>query len=298
MSALVRGLATVPDDQARAVAWGAVLSGVYRGTVDPRLALDIFTAGGTQEPNDVVLARVSQQLVDRVIPSFLPHAAGETAMSRVAGVALRVLREAEAGSGRSVTAARLLARTSTEQDRLWAWLDRRHLPAGLEEDRDFRWIVARNLAAQGLLDEARIEEVRRSDDTLSGRLAALSARAAIPDVASKGWAWTELTHNRALSNYEAGALAESFWAAPDPTLVGGYVDRVPDAVARMSTWMGDDALERVVRVLFPRNLVSRETAAMGERALAREDLTPGVRRALSDQAHELAEALRSRATFG
>ena len=106
MSALVRGLATVPDDQARAVAWGAVLSGVYRGTVDPRLALDIFTAGGTQEPNDVVLARVSQQLVDRVIPSFLPHAAGETAMSRVAGVALRVLREAEAGSGRSVTAAR------------------------------------------------------------------------------------------------------------------------------------------------------------------------------------------------
>ena len=298
MSALVRGLATVPDDQARAVAWGAVLSGVYRGTVDPRLALDIFTAGGTQEPNDVVLARVSQQLVDRVIPSFLPHAAGETAMSRVAGVALRVLREAEAGSGRSVTAARLLARTSTEQDRLWAWLDRRHLPAGLEEDRDFRWIVARNLAAQGLLDEDRIEEVRRSDDTLSGRLAALSARAAIPDVASKGWAWTELTHNRALSNYEAGALAESFWAAPDPTLVGAYVDRVPDAVARMSTWMGDDALERVVRVLFPRNLVSRETAAMGERALAREDLTPGVRRALSDQAHELAEALRSRATFG
>ena len=60
MSALVRGLATVPDDQARR-GLGAVLSGVYRGTVDPRLALDIFTAGGTQEPNDVVLARVSQQ---------------------------------------------------------------------------------------------------------------------------------------------------------------------------------------------------------------------------------------------
>ena len=111
-----------------------------------------------------MLARVSQQLVDRVILSFLPHAAGETAMSRVAGVALRVLREAEAGSGRSVTAARLFARTSTEQDRLWAWLDRRHLPAGLEEDRDFRWIVAQPRRA-GLLDEDRIEEVRRSDDT-------------------------------------------------------------------------------------------------------------------------------------
>ena len=50
--------------------------------------------------------------------------------------------------------------------------------------------------------------------------------------------------------------------------------------------MGDDALERVVRVLFPRNLVSRETAAMGS-VRWREDLAPGVRRALSDQAHEL-----------
>jgi len=37
---------------------------------------------------------------------------------------------------------------------------------------------------------------------------------------------------------------------------------------------------------------------MAARALEREDLTPGVRRALTDQQHELAEALRSRSAFG
>ncbi|CCH69932.1 hypothetical protein BN10_460033 [Phycicoccus elongatus Lp2] len=67
---------------------------------------------------------------------------------------------------------------------------------------------------------------------------------------------------------------------------------------RMSGWMGDDALDRVVKAAFPRALVSRETAAMAKRALDRYDLTPGVRRALTDQAHELGEALTSRATFG
>ena len=59
-----------------------------------------------------------------------------------------------------------------------------------------------------------------------------------------------------------------------------------------------DALERVVKAFFPKAMVSHETAAMAARALERDDLTPGVRRALTDQQHELAEALRSRSAFG
>ena len=298
LAALSGQLGSLPDEGARAVVWTSVLGGVYRGVVDPRLALDVYTAAAPQEGNDSVLSRVSLQLTERIVPCFLPFDGRESALGRVAGVAMRVLREAEPGSARALVAARLLARTTTDKDRLRAWFGGQHLPQGLEGDRDFRWIVVRNLAGLGLLDEDGIDEVRRTDDTLSGRLAALGARAAIPDVASKGWAWTELTRNREVSNYEALALAGSFWSAPDPALVGAYVDRVPDAVARMSGWMGDDALERVVKAFFPKAMVSRETAAMGERALARDDLTPGVRRALADQAHELAEALRSRATFG
>ena len=298
LGSLAGQLPSIPDPTARAVSWSALLNGVYRGAVDPRLALDVFTAAAPQESHDAVLSRLSTHLTDRVIPCFLPFEAKESALGRVSGVAVRVLREAPEGSTRALVAARLLARTTTDEDRLRAWLEGRHLPKGLEDDVDFRWIVVRNLAGQGLLDEGGIEAVRRSDDTLSGALAALGARASIPDVASKGWAWTELTTTQDLSNYAALALGGSFWAAPDPTLVGGYVDRFPDAIVRMSGWMGDDALDRVVKAAFPKALVSRETAAMAKRALDRDDLTPGVRRALTDQAHELGEALTSRATFG
>lgn len=298
LATLTSQLGPLPDAQARAVVWTALLGGVHRGVIDPRLALDVFTAAAPTETHDTLLSRIGRHLTDRLIPSFLPVEARESALGRVAGVGMRVLRESADGSPRALAAARLLARTTTDRDWLQAWWDGNHLPAGLEGDADFRWIVVRNLAAQGRIDTHDIEAVRRDDDTLSGRLAALGARSTLPDVASKGWAWTELTTNRALSNHEALALADGFWQAPDLTLVGGYVDRFPDAVARMSQWMGDDALSRVVTTFFPTSLVSEETAAMAGRVLARDDLTVGVRRALRDQAHVLGEALRSRATFG
>jgi len=123
LSALTTQLGAIPDATARAVVWSALLGGVYRGTVDPRLALDVFTAAAPQERHDGILARVSTHLTDRIIPCFLPPEAGPSAVGRVAGVGYRVLREAVPGSAQAVVAARLVARTTTDEDRLRAWLD-------------------------------------------------------------------------------------------------------------------------------------------------------------------------------
>ena len=67
-----------------------------------------------------------------------------------------------------------------------------------------------------------------------GRLAALSARAAIPDVASKG-VFDRATHNRAPQQLRGGGAGRVLLGRAGSHLVGAYVDRVPDAVARMST---------------------------------------------------------------
>lgn len=301
VAAMARELPLVPDPLARAVAWSALLTGVARTRIDARTALDVFTAAGPAETDDTLFARVAAQLVERLIPAYLLPAARESAMSRMSGVGVRVLHADPPGAPRALAAARLVAQTSGDEDRLRSWLAGRMLPAGLEAlaaDHDFRWLLVRNLASRGLFTALEVEQWRRHDDSVAGRLACLQARAAIPDVAAKGWAWSELTANPALSNHEALALAAGFWVAPDPALVEPYVTRFPDAIVAMQGWLGDDALSRVVKAAFPGSIVTHQTAAMATEMLERDDLTPGVRRAVVDAAHLLSEALAGRSHFG
>ena len=66
------------------------------------------------------------------------------------GPAVGLLERATAGTTESLAAARLVAGTSDDEALLRAWADGKGLPAGLEDDGDFRWIVVRNLASRGL----------------------------------------------------------------------------------------------------------------------------------------------------
>jgi aminopeptidase N len=140
--------------------------------------------------------------------------------------------------------------------------------------------------------------VREQDDTLQGRLSALQAGASMPDAEAKRWAWAELTANRDRSNYELNALAQGFWLAQDLDVVRPYVARYFEDVPAMAAWVGEDALASVARLAYPARVVEEATAQLSAAALARQDLTPAVRRAMVDADSQLHEALRSRATFG
>jgi aminopeptidase N len=295
---LVDELAAVPDPTARAVVWTALFGGVSSGDVDPRLVLDVIAAAWRRERDDAILSQVAKVALDRIIPCFLPRAEHVEATARVAGAAFALLGGAEAGSGAALVAARVQARSADDEDRLQAWAAGRGLPHGTEDDTDFRWLVVRNLAERGALDGAGIGAFETADPTLAGHLAALGARAARPDPAAKRWAWEELTTNRDLSNYEAYAIAAAFWVCPDLALVRPYVAGYADALVAMSGWMHDDALSRVATAAYPSRLVEPATAELSARALARDDLTPGVRRAVVDADHQLREALRSRERYG
>ena len=298
VDALAPELARVPDPTARAVVWTSLLGGVSRGEVDPRAALDVVTAAWPHEDNDTILTQVARIVTDRVIAWFLPPEEREAAVARVAGAAFARLGSAVPGSGTALVAARVHARTTAEVDRLEGWLAGHGLPTGTEGDVDFRWLVVRNLAERGVLDVAGIEEHRAADPSLTGHLAALGARAAMPGPDAKRWAWEALTADRSLSNYEALAVAGGFWVSPDLATVRPYAARYGDAIGAMAGWMHDDALARVAGAAYPSRLVERATAELSADVLARADLTPSVRRAVVDAAHQLDEALHSRERFG
>ena len=178
------------------------------------------------------------------------------------------------------------------------WSRGEGLPDGLAEDTDLRWVVVRRLAQLGLVDEAGIEAFRVADDTLTGHLAALTARAALPEQGAKEWAWTQLTTGRDRTNYELVALAEGFWTGGSPELLTPYAERYARDVPPMHTWLGEDALAKVAIVAYPSRLVSPTVLQVTEGVLADPGLSPAVRRAVVDQSSAMREALRSLATFG
>ncbi|HET7398794.1 MAG TPA: aminopeptidase N [Intrasporangium sp.] len=289
-------LPLVPDPQARAVVWAALLDGVSTAEVSPDAFVGVVTAAWPRETNSSILTRVAAYAEHRVIPFFVPRAEQPAVRGRLATTARSLLESAAAGSTESLAAARLLAGTSDDEALLRDWAAGRGLPAGLEDDGDFRWIVVRNLATRGLIDAEGIEGYRDQDDTLQGSLNALLCRAGIPRPEAKEWAWEQLTGRHGRSNYEMNHLARGFWAAPYDELMQPWVERFFTDVPAMAGWVGEDALSRVVALAFPQ-VFTEDTARRSREALARSDLTPAVRRSLVDADWELQEALQSRHRF-
>lgn len=298
VAAVPTSLAAVPDVQARAVVWVALIDGVCLGTVDPRVLVRTFGDAWPAEDNDSVLTRTAGALLGRIIPTFLPPGEHEWAERVVAEAAAQVLAAAQPGSTRALVAARTVARSTADESLLRAWAAAEDRPAGLKDDSDFGWIAVRNLAARGLVDEDFVEGRRADDDTLQGRLNALLARAAMPSADAKAWAWHELTANRSRSNYELNALAQGFWLAGDLAVVRPYAQRYFEDVPPMREWVGEDAMARVAMLAYPGRVVEDATVERSEAAVRREDLGAAVRRSMVDAESELREALRSRATFG
>ena len=302
LAALAGDLAAVPDPAARSVVWTSLLSGVARADVDPRVALEVFDRAWPEETDSALLQRVAARVRDDVVARFLPHDEQAPALARVAAAADRLAdrgarsRGTSVGAG-AVVAARVWARSGSDVQRLRRWRTGEGVPDTLAHDDDFRWMLLRRLAALGDLREEEIEEAEAADRSLAGRLASLGVRAARPTPEAKAWAWARLHDDVALSNYAALELARAFWTSPDPGLVRPYVDRVGDLLAHLEPRMGEDALSRVATALHPSTLVEPATLEASTAMLARDDVSPGVHRALLDADHVLREALASRRRY-
>ncbi|MFL6176249.1 MAG: aminopeptidase N [Ornithinibacter sp.] len=302
LAALPSGLAEVPDAQARAVVWVALLGAVHRAEVDPRVVLEVFGAAWSRETSAAVLSRAALATTSRIVPMFLPPAEQAGGLATVAAAAdvlaeRAVTVEGPAGDALAVVAARVWAASGSDIDRLRRWAEGVGIPAVLDGDDDFRWAVLRRLATLDALSESEIDAAAAADRSLAGSLAVLGVRAVRPTAAAKAWAWGALRDDADLSNYAALSVAGGFWVTPDPELVRPYVEQVGDLCVRLSARMGDDAVSRVASAIHPTRLVDDATAAASAALLERDDLTPGVRRALLDADHELREALASRRRF-
>jgi len=291
-------LSAVPHAQARAVVWTALVDGVALSEIDPRHLLAVLATSWAGESNQSIVNRVGLVMTQRIIPTFIPAAEQDGAYAVMAQAASFMLAEAAPGSSRALVAARYVATSSADEDKLRRWAAGEHLPQGLDGDSDFRWVVLGNLARRGALGPAELDRALDEDRTMAGNLKWLQAKASAPGAPAKQWAWEQLTGEHGRSNYELNALAAGFWQAGDPEVLRPYVARYFCDVPALSGRLGEDALARVAALAYPSTLVETSTADQSAAALLRSDLTGAVRRAIVDADSQLREALASRATFG
>jgi len=291
-------LCEVPQAQARAVVWTALIDGVALAEIDPRHLLAVLATSWARESNQSIINRVGLQMTGRIIPAFIPFDEQDGAHALMAEAASSMLAQAEPGSSRALVAARFVATLSAEQDLLGGWLSGQQLPEGLAGDSDFRWVVLGNLARRGVIGSAEMDAALDQDHTMAGNLKWLQAKASAPDVSAKVWAWEQITGEHGRSNYELNALAAGFWHASEQDVLRPYVARYFSDVPALSVRVGEDALARVAALAYPGSLVESSTADQSAAALRRGDLSASVRRAMVDADSQLREALASRAAFG
>ncbi|MEV4813445.1 aminopeptidase N [Micromonospora avicenniae] len=278
------------DPLARALLWREALDAATDGE-RPVTGLVSLIAAALPAETEVIIAEdllaQSRSLVDR----YLDAATREASLALIAEACANLLRGAPSGGSLQLAAARGLISATTDTDLLVGWLAGRAVPAGLSVDAELRWAVLRRLVVLGAAGEPEIAAEAAADRSAAGAERAARCRAALPDADAKRAAWEIVVSNTELSNRLVEAAAEGFWQPEQAELTAPYVDRyfaAMPATARLRTpWTAD----RVAGLAFPRYAVAQPTREAAAALLARDDLTPGLRRVVTDADDDLRRAL-------
>ncbi|GAB3185904.1 aminopeptidase N [Micromonospora palomenae] len=281
------------DPLARALLWGEALDAARDGE-RPVAAVVALIAAALPAETEVIIAEDVLTLSRGLIDRYLDPLAREAALLRVAGACAALLAGAPAGGSLQLAAARGLIAASTDAGLLAGWLAGDGVPEGLAVDTDLRWALLLRLVVLGAVGEPEIAAQLAADRSATGAERAACCRAALPDAEAKRVAWEIVTSSTELSNRLVEATAEGFWQPEQAELTAPYVERyfadMPAAARLRTAWTAD----RVTTLAFPRYAVAQPTRELAAALLARDDLTPGLRRWVTDLDDDLRRALVAR----
>lgn len=221
---LAADLASLVDDDTRAIVWTTGMDLVRCGELPATEFLGLVTRHAPREPDPAVLDGVLGWTLGSLVPRHLPADAVPDALAQVAAACETGLASSP-DDDIAVTLTRRLATTTPDAMLLQQWLLDRRTHTGVEVDQHLRWLAVARLASLGELDAAAIEEERHADGTIQGVLGAATALAAIPTPEAKAVAWERLVADPPLSNREFEATAAGFWHPEHADLVGEQVSR-------------------------------------------------------------------------
>ncbi|MFF0018410.1 aminopeptidase N [Streptomyces sp. NPDC005374] len=289
-------LSGLPSPLTRAVVWNALRDAVRDGELAPTAYLEAARAHLPHETDlalvQGVLAFATTYVTDRyVTPDQRP-----ATLATLSSLCRDLIRRTEDGDnpGLRLIAVRHCINVTSQPDTIAAWLADGTVPGGPELDPELRWRVLARLAVLGATDETAITAELERDPSATGQEGAARCRAALPTEEAKSRAWEAMFTHDNLSNYLFTATAQGFWQPEQADLVRQYVPRYYDDAVTLATRRGPAIADAAGRWAFPDHAIDADNLALGETCLRDADLTPALRRKLTDQLDDLARALRVR----
>jgi aminopeptidase N len=285
---VLSGLARVADPLARALCWGALWDATRDGELPARDHVRAVLAAVAAE-DDPSLAETLLSHAHTAAAFYAPpdeQAALLAKLARFNWAASTI----HPGSDLQLVRARAAVQSTTDERHLQGLLRGTDVPAGLVVDSDLRWLVVRRAAALGHVDASDIDRELAADRTASGQLHAETARAALPDPATKRSAWERLAAG-AVTNAQVRALAGGFWQHGQDALLRPYVDPYVDLVPQLWESLSPVLAASLTGRLYPGTLVDPEVLARTGQLLERSGLPAGARRIVLEHHDDLRRAI-------
>ena len=285
MDFLLANIDKIADPMARTLCWSAAWEATRSATLRARDFIALVARGAGAETELAVLERILGQAIQAQRDyADQDWAADSTAL---ADALLAGARESSPETALGYEQA--LARVELTDDAANFFVGK----LAQSDDAETRWRALTALVARGQRGEQDIAELLAEDQTASGAMSAVLARAALPDEQNKRAIVDELIAGD-LSNLAARhKLAGLTYAGAAPLLqqfTATFYDVALDIWERQSTEMALNTLTGI----YPSWDVTEEGVARAEKFLARTDLPAGLRRLTSESQDRQRRALRLR----
>ncbi len=298
---LPRALADLSDPLARALVWGSLIDSTRDAETRPSDFVALCAAVAPSEQHLTIFRDVMRFATGVVIDCYLPTPARPTARGALVGACRAVLDVAKPGSGRQLAAARALiaAADVTEVEALTGWLRGADVPEGLAVDAELRWAIWSRLATLGAAEVDEIDKEYARDRTASGMEHAVRARAARPEAAAKATAWKMITEGGAgVSARQAEAAAAGLWQPDQDGFTSSYVDRYFTQMSEVASRRSPGIAAALAAAAYPRFAVRPQTWQAADDLLSRDDVSPALRRVVTDLTDDLRRAHAARTLEG
>ncbi|HEU4948924.1 MAG TPA: aminopeptidase N [Kribbella sp.] len=278
----------------RAVIWNSIRDATADGELDPKLGFEVLLAALPHENSDIAVATLLGWARTRLLGIYLPY---EPYRARLAEVVASRLGTVPAGSSLQLAVARSVVVTTDDTALLQGWLDGSGVPEGLAIDADMRWMIMLQLSRLGAISDAEIDAELELDKSSEGIVHATRCRAALPTPAAKERAWSLITTDADVANYELYAACEGFWHPTHLEVTAPYVDRYFAEIAGTGKFRSGWVVNRTAQLAFPKVVIDERIVALAANLTADDSVAAGIRRSVGDEADDLRRALAIRSAY-